>query len=171
MYGRVVQEQVFAYASSIEFDSAAFDAFFPVAGLPPAEHPRPLTTQTEPAASPLRHKRSRKKAAPKKQPRRKAEYQSAPTLWARAVRAVIFAEKKYPTKDQMAWPELRNAGLLAEYERYMKDYPSKAICEAATKADYARRTERAHGARFRRGYSPAPANRQDSASSADLARP
>ena len=29
--GRVVQEEVFAYASSIELDSAAFDAFFPVA--------------------------------------------------------------------------------------------------------------------------------------------
>ena len=48
MDGRVVQEEVFAYASSIKFDSVAFDAFFPVAGLPPAEHPRSLTTQAEP---------------------------------------------------------------------------------------------------------------------------
>ena len=40
--------------SSIELDSVAFDTFFPVAGLPPAEqaHPRPLTTQAELAASP-----------------------------------------------------------------------------------------------------------------------
>ena len=40
---RVVQEQVFAYDRSIELDSVAFDAFFPVAGLPPAEHQEPLT--------------------------------------------------------------------------------------------------------------------------------
>ena len=46
--GRVVQEQVFAYDTSIELDSVAFDTFFPVAGLPPAEHPRPSTTQAEP---------------------------------------------------------------------------------------------------------------------------
>ena len=47
--GRVVQEEVFAYDRSIELDSVAFDTFFPVAGLPPAEqaHPRPLTTQAE----------------------------------------------------------------------------------------------------------------------------
>ena len=38
VFGHRVQEQVFAYASSIELDSVAFDTFFPVAGLPPAEH-------------------------------------------------------------------------------------------------------------------------------------
>jgi hypothetical protein len=48
VFGQLVREQVFAYASGIEFDSAAFDTFFPVAGLPPAEHPRPLTTQAAP---------------------------------------------------------------------------------------------------------------------------
>ena len=40
MFGRLVQEQVFAYDSSIELDSVAFDTFFPVADLPPAEHPK-----------------------------------------------------------------------------------------------------------------------------------
>ena len=69
----VIQEEVFAYASSIKLDSVAFDAFFPVADLPPAEqrephwravevevdaaapgqaHPRPLTTPAEPEGSP-----------------------------------------------------------------------------------------------------------------------
>jgi hypothetical protein len=46
VFGRVVQEEVFAYDISIELDSVAFDTFFPVAtvstivdkaGLPPAE--------------------------------------------------------------------------------------------------------------------------------------
>jgi hypothetical protein len=46
--GPVVQEQVFAYDSSIELDSVAFDAVFPVAGIPPAEqHPGPSTTPAE----------------------------------------------------------------------------------------------------------------------------
>jgi hypothetical protein len=51
VFGQFVREEVFAYASGIELDSAAFDTFFPVAGLPPAEHPRPLTTQAEPVVA------------------------------------------------------------------------------------------------------------------------
>ena len=65
MEGRVVQEELLAYAVSIDFDRAAFEVFFPVADLPPAEHSRPLPTQTEPAPSSAPKKRSRKKAAPK----------------------------------------------------------------------------------------------------------
>lgn len=49
MFGPPVQEHVFAYTSSIKLDSVAFDTFFPGAGLPPAEHSRPLPTQAEPA--------------------------------------------------------------------------------------------------------------------------
>jgi hypothetical protein len=52
VFGQLVREQVFAYASGIEFDSAAFDTFFPVAGFPPAEHqePRRETVEVDAAA-------------------------------------------------------------------------------------------------------------------------
>jgi hypothetical protein len=109
----VIQEEVFAYDISIELDSVAFDKFFPVAGLPPAEHQGPRWQEVEVDA-----------AAPKKRSRRKAVYQSSQTVRARAVLDRIFPDKNYPTKDQIFWPELWDR-FSAEYELYVKDNPSK----------------------------------------------
>ena len=129
MFGPPVQEQVFAYDSSIVLDSVAFDTFFPVADLPPAEHPKPLPTQAEPAPSSAPKKRSRRK---KKRSRKKAVYQSSQTVRARAVLDRIFPDKNYPTKGQIPWPELRNA-FSEEYERYVKDNQLSAKTNPAKK--------------------------------------
>jgi hypothetical protein len=57
VFGRIVQEEVFAYAVSIELDSVAFDTFFPVAtvstivdkaGLEPAPPTEPPRVEPEP---------------------------------------------------------------------------------------------------------------------------
>ena len=173
VFGPPVQEQVFAYASSIEFDSVAFDAFFPVADLPPAEHPKPLTTQAEPAASPPAPQPAEPQqanpapsSAPKKQSRKKAVYQSAQTVPA-APYLTVSSLKKVPDQGvRFPRPELRNA-FAEEYERYMKDNPSKLICEAREEAVYA--IGQNPPARAWMGVARQTANSANSASSADLA--
>ena len=75
---------------------------------------KPEPPQADPAPS----------SAPKKQSRRKAVYQSAQTVRARAVLDRLFPDKKYPTKGEFPWPDLRNM-FCEEYERYMKDTASK----------------------------------------------
>ena len=120
VFGRVVQEQVFAYDSSIELDSVVFDTFFPVAGLPPAEHPRPLTTQAEQVLS----------SAPKKPVAQEEKTARARRRFTKASQTAcgpapcstrIFPDKNYPTKGPDSLPvQLRNA-FAEEYERYVKD--------------------------------------------------
>jgi hypothetical protein len=63
-------------------------------------------------------------SAPKMRSRRKAVYQGSQNSRAIAVLDRIFKDKNYPTETQVIWSELWNL-IREEYERYVKDNPSK----------------------------------------------